>query len=51
MYSLDNIFFDAEFETLQQLIDHCIIVGADPNYEITRNGIPTGELLIDLIQF
>jgi hypothetical protein len=51
MYSLDCTYFDAEFKTLQELIDHCIIVGADPNYQITRNGVPTGELLIDFIQF
>jgi hypothetical protein len=28
-----------------------VINGMDPNYEITRNGQPTGEMAIDLIEF
>lgn len=51
MYSLDCNYFDAEFNTLNDLVSHCINVGMDPHYEITRNGNPTGEFLIDFIQF
>lgn len=51
MYSLDCNYFDAEFLTLNDLVDHCIFVGMDPNYEITKNGKGTGEYLIDYVQF
>ena len=40
-----------EFITLDELIEAVMINGMDPNYEITRNGKPTGEMVIDLIQF
>jgi hypothetical protein len=51
MYSLDCSYYTAEFETLDELIEEVMINGMDPNYEITRNGKPTGEMVIDLIQF
>jgi len=51
MYSLDCSYYTAEFETLEELIEAVMINGMDPNYEITRNGKPTGEMVIDLIQF
>jgi hypothetical protein len=51
MYSLDCSYYTAEFETLDELIEAMMINGMDPNYEITRNGKPTGEMVIDLIQF
>jgi hypothetical protein len=51
MYSLDCSYYTAEFETLDELIEAVMINGMDPNYEITRNGKPTGEMVIDLIQF
>ena len=51
MYSLDCSFFDREFHTIGELIDHIINFGCDPNYEITKDGIGTGEQAIDLIQF
>jgi hypothetical protein len=51
MYSLDCSYYTAEFETLDELIEVVMINGMDPNYEITRNGKPTGEMVIDLIQF
>ena len=51
MYSLNCDYYTAEFPTIGDLIAHIMISGMDPNYEITRNGKPTGEMVIDLIQF
>jgi hypothetical protein len=49
MYSLDCSYYKKEFSTLQELIDDVMSSGMDPNYEILRNGKPTGEQVIDLI--
>jgi len=51
MYSLDCSYYTESFDTIDQLIDDVVSSGMDPNYEITRNGIPTGEEIIDLIVF
>ena len=51
MYSLDCSFFTENFSSIDELIDFVIMNGSDPNYEITLNGNPTGEMAIDLIQF
>ena len=51
MYSLDCDYFVQTFNDLNDLIDYVVSSGMDPNYEITRNGKPTGELAIDLIGF
>lgn len=51
MYSLDCVYYTKTFSTLAQLIDDVISSGMDPNYEITKGGIKTGELVISLIQF
>jgi hypothetical protein len=51
MYSLDCNYFVEEFNTLNELLYYVVEVGMDPNYEITRNGKPTGEMVIDLIIF
>ena len=51
MYSLDCSFFPETFNTIDELINHVMISGSDPNYEITKDGNPTGEMAIDLIQF
>ncbi len=51
MYSLNCNYFVEEFSSLDELINYVIQVGMDPNYEITRNGKLTGEMVIDLIQF
>jgi len=51
MYSLDCSYFKEEFETLDELIDRVMYSGMDPSYEITKNGVGTGELLEDFIQF
>lgn len=49
MYSLDCSYYTREFNTLDELIDDVISSGMDPSYEITKNGICTGEELFDLI--
>ena len=51
MYSLDCAGFNEMFTTIDKLIDHVVSSGMDPNYEITKNGRPTGECVIDLILF
>jgi len=51
MYSLDCSYFTETFNTIDELINHVMISGSDPNYEITKDGNPTGEMAIDLIQF
>jgi hypothetical protein len=51
MYSLDCSYYKKSFNTITELIDDITISGMDPNYEITRNGKPTGEMAIDLIMF
>lgn len=50
MYSLNCDYYTAEFKTIGDLISHVMLSGMDPNYEITKNGKGTGEMLIDLIQ-
>ena len=51
MYSLDCTYYTKSFPTLETLIDDVVSSGMDPNYEILRNGEPTGEMAIDFIQF
>ena len=50
MYSLDCSYFTETFGSIGELINY-VISGSDPNYEITKNGNPTGEMVIDLITF
>jgi hypothetical protein len=51
MYTLDCSYYSREFQTIDELLNDIMISGMDPNYEILRNGKPTGEQAIDLIQF
>jgi hypothetical protein len=51
MYSLNCSYYTAQFPSLGDLISHVMISGMDPNYEITKDGKPTGELAIDHITF
>ena len=44
-------YFGAYFISLDELIEYVVLVGMDPNYEITRNGKPTGEYLNELIGY
>ena len=50
-YSLDCNYYDKEFDSLDELIDDIGSSGMDPNYEITCNGISTGDIAIDMIPF
>ncbi len=51
MYSLNCDYYKKEFNYLHELIDDVLMNGMDPNYEITKNGNGTGEMVIDLIGF
>lgn len=51
MYSLNCNYYTKSFKSIDELISDVLSSGMDPNYEITHNGKPTGELLIDLIAF
>lgn len=51
MYSLDCTYYNKEFSTLIELLDDIILTGMDPNYEITLNGVGTGEEAIAYITF
>ena len=48
-YSLDCSYYNKKFITLDELLDDIASSGMDPNYEITFNGKPTGEMAVDLI--
>ena len=49
MYSLDCSYYKKEFSSINELVNDVIQSGMDPNYEITCNGLSTGELVYDLI--
>jgi len=51
MYSLDCSYYKDEFDTIDELIENVVSGGMDPNYEITLNGIGTGDIIIDLMPF
>ena len=51
MWSLKCKYYAKQFSSLDLLLEDIILSGMDPNYEITRNGEPTGDVAIDLIQF
>jgi len=51
MYSLNCDYYDREFETIDELVDDVISSGQDPNYVIMYNGVGTGSMVIDFIQF
>jgi len=51
MYSLDCTYYTSEFDTLEELIEDITINGMDPNYEVTKDGVPQGENAIDFISF
>ncbi len=51
MYSLDCYYYTKQFPTIDELLMDIVLSGMDPNYEITFNGQPTGDLAINHIQF
>lgn len=50
MYSLKCNYYDREFSTIDDLISDVMDSGMDPNYEITKDGKVTGEILWDLME-
>jgi hypothetical protein len=48
-FSLSCSYYTRTFPTIEALLDDIINSGMDPNYEITLNGKPTGEIAADLI--
>lgn len=51
MYTLNCSYYTKSFPTLEALIDDIINSGMDPNYEVLRDGQPTGQEAIEFIQF
>jgi predicted AlkP superfamily phosphohydrolase/phosphomutase len=51
MYSLNCSYYKNEFYSIDELVNDVMISGMDPNYEITKDGVGIGEMVIDLIQF
>ena len=49
MYSLNCSYFDKEYDSVNELVNDVISSGMDPNYEITYNGVGTGEECVDFI--
>jgi len=49
-YTLNCSYYKKSFNSISALIEDVLSSGMDPNYEILRDGVPTGENLIDLIQ-
>ena len=51
MYSLNCSYFTESFNYIDELVNYVMSSGMDPNYEITLNGVGTGEEVIELISF
>jgi hypothetical protein len=49
MYSLNCNYYTKQFSTIDALLDDILASGMDPNYQITFNGTPTGEIAFSLI--
>ena len=50
MYSLDCDYYDREFQSIGELLDDIMASGMDPNYNITKDGVATGETAWDLME-
>ena len=51
MYSLNCDYYDREFDTIDELVDDVVSTRMDANYVIMYNGVGTGSMVIDFIQF
>jgi hypothetical protein len=49
MYSLDCSYYKKEFESIDELLKDILESGMDPNYEITLDGLGTGEFASDFL--
>ncbi len=45
MFSLDCSYYKKSFSNVNDLVNDIISSDMDPNYEITHNGISTGEMI------
>ena len=50
-FGLDCDYYKGTFDTVQELLDNVLSSGMDPNYNITENGVDSGQCLADLIQY
>ena len=50
-FSLDCKYYNKYFGNIYDLIEDIQVTGMDADYEITCNGVGTGENAIDLITF
>ena len=50
-YSLDCSYYNNTYSSREELLKAIVEEGMDPNYEITKNGKPTGETAASLIVF
>ena len=51
IYSINCNYYNKQFDNIDDLLEDIQISGQDPNYEITKNGKGTGEMITDLIIF
>jgi hypothetical protein len=49
MYSLKCEYYNNQYPSVDELLDAILSSGMDPNYEITFNGVGTGELAAELL--
>ena len=49
MYGLKCEYYTNQYKTIDMLLDAILSSGMDPNYEITFNGVGTGELAAELL--
>ena len=51
MYGIYCPFYTKTFPTIDELVDDILLCAQDPSYEITKDGIHTGELASDHIAY
>ena len=49
-YGLDCNYYKDTFDSRDELLQEITVSGMDPNYNITKDGIDTGECAWDLIE-
>ena len=49
MYSLNCSYFNESFNSINELVNHVMMSGMDPNYEITLNGVGTASCDSELV--
>lgn len=51
MYSLNCNYYTKWFISINELLTDIVLSGMDPNYEITLDGYPTGDIAADLLKY